>query len=1222
MTTITWGESVARHLVDGRACPICSWQGLDAGCCPRCGADLRGPIGVQVWQASTAAAAALRAREAVLAQVPFGLAGAAAGPAAPVAATAPVAPAAAAERTEGRSATLQSVLAIAGAGLFAIAAIVFTFLNPDLSDRVLRSVIVALVTVVFLGGSWLLARRGLQFSAEAVGALGLVFVGLDVYAIAQLGDAPAAEWIIAAAATAVSGGVLLAAASAAGIRTWEWGALLAVSVVPVMLGHSTGDAYAGAVGHIAAAAVAATLLEVRPDAGRRTLLVFQVITVLSAAPFALTGAFSGHDLTAGMLRLALILVLVAAHAVFATRHLARHWWSVVAGLAATGAVVTAACAPIAERAGAWFPLVAPAAAAGAFALLATAPQPRSVVRRALAAGSFAVAACAALLPAAFSVSIGMAVLGDFASGVTDTRTESDQGIWALQLGTLGVACGLWLFGMLVRRRSAADAAADAAASSHAGDLRPFAVITDVFAVVFAAMFVLTLAAAPMLPMPARIGTALAAAGAAALGLRAVRPLREAPGAHRLVVLIGIHLSVVVAVLLSWRDATTAPLWGIGVVAAIALAGAAVPAGIRFVHVGVGFAYALVCIGQALSLTVLGPIAVLCLVTSAALIGAIAATFLPVVGVREWWAVLAVTIVPFGAGILQVVVERSGWTALSTALMFVLALSLLLTRRAGLGAPLRSLAAAMLVPALAVVIICLGAQLLAVSGSPVTLPIIAVVVAAVLPSTTMIRDLQRRRGIGARTARASAIAIDASTLLTGAIAVGLALGREAAGLGTAGIVLLVIGLGAAVAGLTGRRFAWWVAGAGFTGALWCVWGLAGIGLVEAYVLPPAVGAALIGLVLCARGARAHGLLAVGAVVAILPTLALSATAPAGAVSAAWRAGALLAAAAALLVLGAAVDAIGRRHGIARLRAAAPIVLAAAGLAAVSGPILGMRAGAGLTAAGLHGAVLFALCLGVSAAASAVLAVAAAGVRRHPHAPVEVRRSRLLLAPAAIALAAGTWNAIERDWASIWLMWALMIGMLVLTLAAAAARGRLLPPVWLLFALSFITAVVAWSPRDLRVEWFSLPLGAFLLLAGVVGMAAAPRAVRTTLQDWPRGVRGSWMLLAPGLVTMLSASIVATFTDPLTWRAILVMVLALAAILVGASRRLAAPFLIGMIVLPIENVFVFSVQIGRGIESMPWWITLAVIGAVLLIIAVTYERRTGEGGTVVARVRDLR
>jgi hypothetical protein len=104
-------------------------------------------------------------------------------------------------------------------------------------------------------------------------------------------------------------------------------------------------------------------------------------------------------------------------------------------------------------------------------------------------------------------------------------------------------------------------------------------------------------------------------------------------------------------------------------------------------------------------------------------------------------------------------------------------------------------------------------------------------------------------------------------------------------------------------------------------------------------------------------------------------------------------------------------------------------------------------------------------------------------------------------------------------------------------------------------------------------------------------------------------------------MLSASIAATYTDPLTWRAILVIVVALAAILVGAGARVAAPFVIGIVVLPVENVLAFMVQIGRGIESMPWWITLSVVGAVLLIIAVTYERRDGEGEGIAARLRDL-
>jgi hypothetical protein len=184
------------------------------------------------------------------------------------------------------------------------------------------------------------------------------------------------------------------------------------------------------------------------------------------------------------------------------------------------------------------------------------------------------------------------------------------------------------------------------------------------------------------------------------------------------------------------------------------------------------------------------------------------------------------------------------------------------------------------------------------------------------------------------------------------------------------------------------------------------------------------------------------------------------------------------------------------------------------------------------------------------------------------------------------------------------------------------ASVLPPVWLLFAIAFVTAVVAWSPRELRVEMFSLPLGLFLLTAGALGLRRGTDVVAGgSLDDWPHGWRGSWPLLAPGLIVMMSASIVSTFTDPLTWRAILVMGLALASILLGAARRLAAPFIIGLIVLPVENVFVFSVQLGRGIESMPWWITLATVGAVLLIIAVAGERREGTERGVVARVRDL-
>jgi hypothetical protein len=58
-----------------------------------------------------------------------------------------------------------------------------------------------------------------------------------------------------------------------------------------------------------------------------------------------------------------------------------------------------------------------------------------------------------------------------------------------------------------------------------------------------------------------------------------------------------------------------------------------------------------------------------------------------------------------------------------------------------------------------------------------------------------------------------------------------------------------------------------------------------------------------------------------------------------------------------------------------------------------------------------------------------------------------------------------------------------------------------------------------------------------------------------------------------------------------------------------------------VLPVENIVVFAVQIGRNIGALPWWITLATAGAVLLVLAVTSERRVGKGQGAAARIRDL-
>lgn len=1253
-----WHEAAAERLMDTARCPSCDEAELVRGRCPGCGADVSGAAGVELWHASVDAATALRVRAEVLLRVPrfagSAIAGASAGASSPPpfpqalsaghappippgvhrvatqpvdvvqAQDAPPRPSLAPPVAQ-RSATLQSVLVTAGAALFAVAAVVFTYFNPDLADRALRSVIVGLITLLFLGAAWSLARRRLRFSAEAVGGLGLVFAALDVHAVAQLGEPALHPWLSAAMATAVAAGVMLAAAVRSGIRIWMWASLTALAVVPAMLGYATETALFVTTGHLAVAFTGAGILALLPRLGalvslapeRGTLIALQVLA--SASAMMLMWGIPAVDPALFRFALSGILTLVTVHAVTATHRSLPRLWSFVAGAAGVAAVtftVFGVGIGVSPR-GLWdVAILATGAAIGLVLIGGALPLPPSAARRQVAAGALAVLGGLTLVP--LSYALGSAPLTVFAvlqgagrgtPGQPASFTASPWD-WSVLVGLGAVSAGLGLFGVVARRRP---------------ELRGVGPVTDSVSLVIGIVAVLTLGCRQLLPLAGTLSMLLLGAAVAALALRFVPRVATARASLRAPLLAGAHLALAAAAMIAWSDPPLVPLAGVLILCALVVVATASPHVLRFAHVAVGFAYALIILATFLAQVGVTGIALLCLTASAGLAVAIVATHLRAVGARAWQAVLAVAVVPFGIGVVQVVFERSGWTALSTGLMLVLSLSLLVTRRPGLTPLLRIGAAALLVPSLAVVVVCLGAQLLATSASPVTLPIIAGIVALVLPNTTRIGDLLAARGLGPREVSAGRVAIEVSALLTAAIAVGLALVREASGLGTTCLVLLILGIGAVATALsTRRRYAWWVAGASFTGALWCVWGLADVTMIEAYLLPPALTAAVVAVALTGHGIRAVTLYTAGLIAAVVPVLVLAALDAPGP----WRALALLAAAA-MLCLVAALFGRGDSVRRLRLRILRMPTLVAAGLAALAGVVEGVRVGAGIDLPQLHGAALFTVCLGVSAVSATLLWIVGRSIRSASPIDSRLRSSRWLEAPAVLALAAGTWGAIERDWFSIWAMWTLMLGFLTgMVLIAWRLRSArtTLPPVWFLFVTAFVTAVVAWSPRDLRVEWFSLPLGAFLVAAGAMHLrsADAPSSApeRRTVQSWPRGWTGSAALLAPGIVTMMLASVVATFTDPLTWRAILVMVLALAAILVGASRRLAAPFLLGLIALPIENVFVFAVQIGRGIESMPWWITLAVVGAVLLIIGVTSERRIDGQGSVAARIRDLR
>lgn len=1264
-----WNDKAIAELLDVVRCPVCAGGIVSERRCPTCGADFAGPIGRDLWLASQRAVEALKARQAVLDRVPArpvpqpAPATATSGAEAPRAAAStpspgpgdPDAPHPSAHRTDqapppGASASVQSVLAVAGAGLVAVAALVFTFFNPDLDDPALRTGIVGAIAAAFLGGAPLLSRRRLRLSAEAIGALGVAFLALTVTAALPFS---ANGWVSAGLVALVAGGALALLGPRAGIRAWLWSGVVALTSAPLLLALGAGSALGALAGCLASAAAASALIALTRGRGERvTLTVAQL--GFAAAGVALIPAAIGETGAGPAWIAAPALLAIAAVAVSSTYGPTRGLWSGIAGAAIVGAATSLTLgAPATASVGVWIALLPTTAGAGLVLVGVLTPLHRAVPRGALFIGAVmlvAVVAAAPTLMALLTLAGGIARPGGSVA-VLPAGSE-----WGLPAGLFALALTLASFAALTRdaadgrvaasrssmpeaRDARAGRAADAPHRQDAPRPRDVAAADDAVVPLplgtrwlgfigawYAVLAFLTLLALPGVEAWARIALGLGAAVCASAVVMTV--LRDASAAVRMPLVAGAHAAVAYAAVLSWADPGLAVVAGPAVVATVGVLMLTVPRPARFVHVALGFAYALVVLATALGRAGADPIVVVCVTTCAAGVVAIAVTYARWVPVREWYAVLTVAAVPFVLGVAQVLFERSGWTALSTSVIFCLALALVATTRPGLGMPVRTLAAATLVPAVSVVVVCLGAQL-PMSGSPVVLPVVAALVGAALAAGDVIGAALARRLPGAA-ARAAAIAVEVSALLTGTIAVGLALVRTAAGLPTTLLVLLILAAGfAATAVFSPRRYAWPLAGAALTGALWSAWGIAGVTGLEPYVLPPALGAAAVAAVLTARGRRATGLYAAGLGVAVVAVLLAAMAGRTPELHAVTGEGGseprTLALVAAAWLLTAASLAVRRADAprLRRLRALTTPTLALAITAATAASVQGVRWGSGMDAAPTDPAVIGALAFGLAGAGAAA---SAARLLHDGAAPGSaLARTRWLGAPAVLILGVAAWPAIERDWVAIWTMWALAVALSTLMVAVAARglRGETaLPPVWFLFAVSFVTAVVAWSPRELRVEWFSLPLGLFLLTAGALAMRhPESRIPSPSVQAWPAEWSGSWALLGPGFVVTLSASVAATYTDPRTWRAILVMAIALVAILVGATLRLAAPFFIGIFVLPVENVLAFVVQIGRGIEAMPWWITLSVVGAVLLIIAVAYERRAGEGAGLTARLRDL-
>jgi hypothetical protein len=266
--------------------------------------------------------------------------------------------------------------------------------------------------------------------------------------------------------------------------------------------------------------------------------------------------------------------------------------------------------------------------------------------------------------------------------------------------------------------------------------------------------------------------------------------------------------------------------------------------------------------------------------------------------------------------------------------------------------------------------------------------------------------------------------------------------------------------------------------------------------------------------------------------------------------------------------------------------------------VAGCLVAVAAAVGdTTAAGisadLHLHAVSFIVLGVAAAA---LAVGAYLRRRSAH---RVEALAIEAAANGAALVGLTLTAGHAGWtAGVLAVWGVVLGARavapgitrgVRTGYAAAAGGLEVVAWWVLLTIR----------GETLVEAYTLPLAGVALLAGWAALRSRPEL-------------RSWIAYGPALLAGFLPTLATIVTTEGDWRRRLALGAAgLVSVVAGAVRRRRAPVVVGGIVL----VTVALHELLLLWQRVQGWIPLAAGGAILLFLAITYERRLRD----VARVR---
>ncbi|MCW4384688.1 hypothetical protein OH146_02755 [Salinibacterium sp. SYSU T00001] len=1250
-------------LRDTTRCPAC-FTALRATTCHRCGLVLTHPDAAALaelssraaelfeqrvsliagMRAATAAAVASAPTDAVASVSPSSatpieraappLPAPSAAPAAPPApaatppSTAPSArPAAAANASDTgrqRRSGVQVALLITGISLlsvFAVFFMVYAFINYGL---MWRSLIIGVVTVAAFVGASLLRRRALVASSEATAVFALVLVYLDAFALRANGLLA----LDVVDGRGYWGTVLLV--SGFGYIVWYRTArvraaqLVGYAVIPVGVGLlvalATEELDAAASVYLIALTIALTTavqhtawLVPSTDAARRPAVAERILLTATGAPAILVAALvsiglwpaSPFGFTLGLLG---CVAVAALHAFLHSAGTGGHDRSLAIAWSAGGGVFAAAAGGaygLRSLADSELPLlivVAPMLAVTLLVLLiAQQSGPRLRVPLRVASIGSALTAALALVPAsilalgALAAHLVEAVYPPRVAALTLTEPWDVNRLDAWAALALAVLAGL-------------------GAAAMTRTLRRFGPLLAVLAVATA------LLAPPALPTPALAIALWSALGIAGLALRLARPAL-APTATAIAALGGVTFAWTAG----WAADDTWPFTSLLVVASALIGRRTLRSGgLRAVLAGtttiVIILAAIAGTAQLLPTNGTSPPSAL---GAAAVLAAIAVVPRLPLGPGERRAVLwtAVTVAVLASfGILAQWSPSMPLPFVTIAAGIVLAGALAARASVADSAAERQASASLVAPAAALAVSTAAHVYLGEPAAALAPGLVAAIVAGVALLFSL-RDEPAGHAATRWGFDVGAVVTLLPTLTAGATGT-LDEGWIALALASITVALLATSSDGLTASQSRRRHLGWAALALATGALWWALADADITSPEPYVLPPALALVVIAILLrrreldhAAAPARSSAwVLMLGLLLAIVPltvaTVGPNDEATIRAIATLAVSGALLVTASTVVARRSAID----RDGLVRLAAAASVP----GLFGVLG-VTALR-----SAQSIDSRTPAEVWLGPGALALVACAVVLcrirpaatrtgggqnAGVTATALATVRTAGAWIFRAALALIAVVEIGAALSDDDPAIRL--GIVTGAFV-CLHVASELWRTLPlgvlTGWMSFGFAAATAFVG-AAHTQHLEQFSLPLALALLAAGSLALARDSAA-----RSWPH--------LGPGIALLLMPSLLLTFIDPEVWRLVGLGVAAVITIVAGVMLRLQAPFVIGTIVVIAHALRTFAPQIRAVYELADWYIWAGIGGAIIMAIAIRYERRIRDLNRVVTSISGLR